>query len=76
MLIESEYFLTGRLPESEPDRVLAAILIAGVPNAAALAVQLGHDEWNSRLLAFDSLAQQQIERFNVGFTSTIPLKFA
>jgi pimeloyl-ACP methyl ester carboxylesterase/DNA-binding CsgD family transcriptional regulator len=64
VLDEIEHFLTGRLPEPEPDRVLAAILIAGIPSAAALAVQLGHSEWNARLAAFETLARQQVERFS------------
>jgi DNA-binding CsgD family transcriptional regulator/class 3 adenylate cyclase len=64
VLSEIEHFLTGRLPTPEPDRVLAAILVAGVPSAAELAVELGHDEWKARMSAFETLASQQVERFS------------
>ena len=63
ILAEIEEFLTGTRPVAEPERVLAAVLVASIAGATPLALTLGDRRWLDLLERFWALARREIERF-------------
>ncbi|HEY8693868.1 MAG TPA: alpha/beta fold hydrolase, partial [Chloroflexota bacterium] len=63
ILAEIEEFLTGTRPVAEPERVLAAVLVASIAGATPLALTLGDRRWLDLLERFRPLAHREFERF-------------
>jgi pimeloyl-ACP methyl ester carboxylesterase/DNA-binding CsgD family transcriptional regulator len=63
ILREVEFFLTGTLPDVEPDRVLASLMITGITGAAAMAARLGDRAWEELVSAHDAMVREQLIRF-------------
>jgi DNA-binding CsgD family transcriptional regulator/class 3 adenylate cyclase len=63
LIEEIESYLAASAPELEAHRVLATVLIAGIPFSAPLAVHLGHEQWREYASSFAAVVQRQIERF-------------
>jgi len=63
ILAEIEEFLTGTRPVAEPERVLAAVLVASIAGATPLALRLGDRRWLDLMERFRALARREIERF-------------
>jgi class 3 adenylate cyclase len=63
-LVDSiEEFLTGRLPSTDFDRVLATILFTDIVNSTSQAARLGDRRWRELLDRHDTLANREIQRF-------------
>ena len=59
---EVEAFVTGVRPVSQPDHVLATVLVIEITGAAARAVTLGDRRWADLQEYFQALARREIER--------------
>lgn len=71
ILDETEEFLTGTRPGSDPARRLATVLFADVVGSTRLAGQLGDRRWAETLTAFTQLADREIARFRGRVVKTI-----
>lgn len=58
-----EEFLTGRLPASEVDRVLATVLFTDVVGSTEQASRLGDRHWKQLLETHDGIVRSELERF-------------
>ncbi|HEY8446046.1 MAG TPA: alpha/beta fold hydrolase [Thermomicrobiales bacterium] len=63
ILDQIELFLTGSLPDPEPDRILATLMFTDIAEAAATAVRLGDRGWAERIAAYDEMVREQLARF-------------
>jgi class 3 adenylate cyclase len=57
-----EEFLTGRLPEVQPDRVLATVLFTDIVDSTGRAATLGNRDWRVLLDRHDALVEQEVAR--------------
>jgi pimeloyl-ACP methyl ester carboxylesterase/DNA-binding CsgD family transcriptional regulator len=64
VLDEVEHFLTGIRPAPEADRVLATVMAAEIPAAAAVAARLGDRRWGELRAEYDALLLQAVGRFH------------
>jgi pimeloyl-ACP methyl ester carboxylesterase len=60
---EFELFLTGKLQDTVPERVLATILFTDIVGASVRASQEGDRRWTELLAQHHEVVRQQIERF-------------
>jgi class 3 adenylate cyclase len=58
-----EEFLTGRLPESQHDRVLATVLFTDIVDSTGHAASLGNRGWRELLSRHDALVDREVARF-------------
>jgi DNA-binding CsgD family transcriptional regulator len=63
VLGEIEQFLTGVRPATEPDSVLATILLTEIIGAVAIAARLGAGGWAEALGAHERMVRDEIARF-------------
>jgi DNA-binding CsgD family transcriptional regulator len=63
MLTEIEHFLATIPPDSATDRRLATVLAIGLSDSAAIALRLGHEQWQTYRAAFDHVVRGQVQRF-------------
>ena len=56
-------FLTGELPDAEPDRVLATVLFTDIVDSTARASRLGDRAWGELLGRHDQLVRSQLGRW-------------
>jgi class 3 adenylate cyclase len=57
-----EEFLTGRLPTSQTDRVLATVVFTDLVGSTAAAASLGDRRWRDVLVLHDGLIRHELER--------------
>jgi class 3 adenylate cyclase len=60
---EIREFLTGELPEAEPDRVLATILFTDIVDSTTHALHMGDRGWCDLMEVHNLVAQREINRF-------------
>jgi len=58
-----EEFLTGRLPDVQPDRVLATVMFTDIVNSTGQAASMGDHRWRELLSRHDALIAEQVTRF-------------
>ncbi|MEE1610401.1 adenylate/guanylate cyclase domain-containing protein [Microvirga sp. CF3016] len=58
-----EQFLTGTHGESEPDRVLATVLLTDIVDSTRIAEAMGDRRWHALLGEHDRIAREAIDRF-------------
>ncbi len=63
MLTEIEHFLATIPPDSATERRLATVLAIGLSDSAAIALRLGHEQWQTYRKAFDHVVRGQVQRF-------------
>jgi class 3 adenylate cyclase len=63
VLDEIELFLTGGLAPSEPDRILATILVTDIVGSTELAAKLGDHAWGELLERHHAIVREQLDRF-------------
>jgi class 3 adenylate cyclase/pimeloyl-ACP methyl ester carboxylesterase len=63
MIETIEEFTTGRLPEHDHDRALAAVLFTDIIGSTAVANKIGDRAWRLRLDAHDAIVRRALERF-------------
>jgi class 3 adenylate cyclase len=63
VLDETERFLTGRLSPTEPDRVLATILVTDIVGSTERAAELGDSAWKELLEQHHSIVREQLRAF-------------
>jgi class 3 adenylate cyclase len=63
VLDETERFLTGRLSPTEPDRVLATILVTDIVGSTERAAELGDRAWKELLEQHHSIVREQLRAF-------------
>jgi class 3 adenylate cyclase len=63
VLDEVERFLTGRLAPTEPDRVLATILVTDIVESTERAVELGDSAWKDLLERHHEIVREQLRAF-------------
>ena len=63
MFDEIERFLSGRLVEREPDRVLLTLLFTDIVGSTELAARLGDRDWRALLEKHDAAVRRELERF-------------
>ena len=68
---ETEEFLTGSRPGSDPARRLATVMFADVVGSTDLARELGDRRWTDTLTSFTRLAARQVDRFRGRVIKTI-----
>jgi|SRR5215211_4365602 len=55
-------FLTGKVPDREPDRVLATVLFTDIVGSTERAAELGDRRWRELLKGHDSAARREVTR--------------
>ena len=60
---ETQEFLTGTRPVSEPNRVLATVLFTDIVDSTRRAAQLGDKAWGSLLDQHDALSVREVTRY-------------
>ncbi len=63
MFDEIERFLSGRLVEREPDRVLLTLLFTDIVGSTELAASLGDQGWRTLLEKHDAAVRRELEHF-------------
>jgi pimeloyl-ACP methyl ester carboxylesterase/DNA-binding CsgD family transcriptional regulator len=63
VLDEIERFLTGARSVSEPNRVLATILVTEIIGAVAAATRMGDDQWQAVVDAHDRMVSSELLRY-------------
>ena len=63
ILDETEAFLTGARPTSEPERALATVLFTDIVGSTETATQLGDRQWSDLLERHDAIVRRQLESF-------------
>jgi pimeloyl-ACP methyl ester carboxylesterase len=63
VLDEVERFLTGRLAPTEPDRVLATILVTDIVGSTERAAELGDRAWSELLDRHHAIVREQLRAF-------------
>jgi class 3 adenylate cyclase len=58
-----EEFLTGRLPATQTDRVLATVLFTDLVDSTPQAAGMGDRRWRELLATHDALVGEELERF-------------
>lgn len=58
-----ERFLTGRVREPEPDRVLQSVLLTDLVGSTERAARLGDERWRELLDVHDRVCERELERF-------------
>ena len=57
-----EEFVTGHMPEADPDRVLATVLFTDIVGSTERATELGDRRWRDLLDQHEGLTRSQLER--------------
>jgi class 3 adenylate cyclase len=65
-----EEFLTGHLPTSTSDRVLATVLFTDIVGSTQHAARLGDRRWRELLAAHDAVVRAEVLRFRGGLVKT------
>jgi class 3 adenylate cyclase/pimeloyl-ACP methyl ester carboxylesterase len=60
---EIERFLSGRLVEREPDRVLLTLLFTDIVGSTEIAARLGDRDWRALLEKHDTAVRRELESF-------------
>lgn len=63
LLDEIELFITGARQQSEPDRVLATLMLTDVVGSTARAAELGDKRWRELLQAFYAAVRKEVAAF-------------
>jgi class 3 adenylate cyclase/alpha-beta hydrolase superfamily lysophospholipase len=63
ILDETQEFLTGTRPVTEPNRILATVLFTDIVDSTRQAAQLGDKAWKTLLDQHDALAVRQVTRY-------------
>jgi class 3 adenylate cyclase/pimeloyl-ACP methyl ester carboxylesterase len=58
-----EEFLTGHLPPTQTDRVLATVLFTDLVDSTRQAAALGDRRWRELLVTHDAVVREELERF-------------
>ncbi len=59
---ETGHFLTGEIPDREPDRVLATVMFTDIVSSTERAAELGDARWRELLQALEATARREIAR--------------
>ena len=59
----AQEFLTGTMPASDPDRVLATVVFTDIVDSTGLAAELGDRRWHRDLVDHQELVRGQLARF-------------
>jgi class 3 adenylate cyclase len=65
-----EEFLTGHLPASHSDRVLATVLFTDIVGSTEHAARLGDRRWRNLLATHDAVVRAEVLRFRGGLVKT------
>jgi class 3 adenylate cyclase len=64
-------FLTGELPEREPDRVLATVMFTDIVGSTERAAQLGDSRWRELLEAHEDVTRREVARHRGRLVKTL-----
>jgi class 3 adenylate cyclase len=71
LIDEVGHFLTGELPDQEPDRVLATVLFTDIVGSTERAAQMGDRRWRDLLESHDATVRRAVERHRGRFVKSL-----